>query len=325
MAADAPQSHEYFSPAGNPQNLYPQQLDQFARLGPSYTQQQQQQQQQRWAAQLRASQYAAMKQKPAPGLVAMQGQHPQQQMRAPSQPPAYPQQYNPAAGFQPNYPAASPTNTFAPQNNGPGANFPAAPGQNPTQQPFNFPVPGTPTNPNSQQQNFPNFSANGTPNQATREMTGTPGPGPQRDFTPQRGFSDPNPNGIPQRDFSSTPGPGPGRDFSGTPARDFANNNAGAGTPGPQPHAFLPPNRSMAGTPHANMNPMGQGSRTGTPIVRPGTAMSNHGSVGGGAGPSGFGGDANPGMHRGSQPPPTPKIGMGMGMSMNVDFLSAFI
>ncbi|KAG9092543.1 hypothetical protein FRC06_011886 [Ceratobasidium sp. 370] len=45
MAADAPQSHKYFSPAGNPQNLYPQQLDQFAHLGPSYTPQQQQQQQ----------------------------------------------------------------------------------------------------------------------------------------------------------------------------------------------------------------------------------------------------------------------------------------
>ncbi|KAG9091496.1 hypothetical protein FRC06_000544 [Ceratobasidium sp. 370] len=69
--------------------------------------------------------------KPIPGLVAMQGQHPQQQMRTPSQPPAFPQQYNPASGFQPNYPAASPTNTFGPQNN--GANFPAAPGQNPTQ------------------------------------------------------------------------------------------------------------------------------------------------------------------------------------------------
>ncbi|KAG8724592.1 hypothetical protein FRC09_016921 [Ceratobasidium sp. 395] len=220
------------------------------------------------------------------GLLAMrQGQQQQQQMRAPSQPPTYPQQYNPGAGFQPDYSAGSPTNTFAPQNNGPGTNFPAAPGQNQQQQQqaFNFPVLGTPTNPNPQQQNFPSFNPNGTPNQATRGMAATPGPGSQRDFTPQRGFSDPNPNtnpgGTPQRDFSGTPVSG--RDFSGTPARDFANNNAGAGTPGPQPHAFLPPNRSMAGT----------------PIVRPGTAMSNHGAGGFDANAAGGG------MQRRSQPP----------------------
>ncbi|KAG8785755.1 hypothetical protein FRC12_017203 [Ceratobasidium sp. 428] len=104
------------------------------------------------------------------------------------------------------------------------------------QQAFNFPVPGTPTNPNpQQQQNFPNFNPNSTPNQATHEMTATPGTDSQLDFTPQRGFSDPNPNtnpgGAPQRDFSGTPVSD--RDFSGTPVRDFANNNAGAGTPGP--------------------------------------------------------------------------------------------
>ncbi|KAG8775728.1 hypothetical protein FRC12_001300 [Ceratobasidium sp. 428] len=63
-------------------------------------------------------------------LAARQGQQQQQQMRAPSQPPACPQQYNPGAGFQPGYLAGSTTNTFAPQNNGSGANFPAAPGQN---------------------------------------------------------------------------------------------------------------------------------------------------------------------------------------------------
>ncbi|KAG8726263.1 hypothetical protein FRC12_023558 [Ceratobasidium sp. 428] len=52
-------------------------------------------------------------------------------------------------------------------------------------------------------------------------------------------------------------------------------------------------------------------SPTGTPIVRPGTAMSNHGAGGFDANAAGGG------MQRGSQPPQTPKIGMGMSMSMN--------
>ncbi|KAG8716638.1 hypothetical protein FRC09_015471 [Ceratobasidium sp. 395] len=68
------------------------------------------------------------------------------------------------------------------------------------------------------------------------------GAGSRRDFISQRGFSGPspytNPVGTPQRGSSGTPVSS--RDFLGTPTRDVANNNVGAGTPGPQPHTFLP-------------------------------------------------------------------------------------
>ncbi|KAG8794163.1 hypothetical protein FRC12_000343 [Ceratobasidium sp. 428] len=165
-----------------------------------------------------------------------------------------PQQYNFDAGFQSGYAAGSPTSTFPPQNNGPGANSAAA----------------------LQQQSFPNFNPNGTPNQATSEINATPGPGSQRNFTPQRGVSDPNPNSspgsTPQRDFPGTPASGCG--FLGTPTRDLANDHVIAGTPSPRPHAFLPPNQSLAGTPHADANST---LHMGALVVGPGTAMRNHG------------------------------------------------
>ncbi|CAE6459210.1 unnamed protein product [Rhizoctonia solani] len=265
MAADAPPTHEYFSANGQ-QGLYPQQQD-FSRMGQFNPQQQQQQQQQRWAAaqqQMRANQYAAIKQKQM--AAALQMRQPQGQ---------YPHQQFP------NY---------------------ASPAFNQQQQAFNFA--SNPTTPRDQ--GFPNA---------------------QRDFsTPQREFS----TGTPQRDFSGTPVNGPPREFSATPApvpsREFSQSSMGTpgpghmqmgtpgpapgqrelptGTPAPQPHAFLP-NRGMSGTPSmGQMNMQHPASRTGTPIVRPGTAMS-----GGGGSFS----DSQQAM-RTSQPPQTPKMGMGPGM-----------
>ncbi|EUC61258.1 SNF5/SMARCB 1/INI1 family protein [Rhizoctonia solani AG-3 Rhs1AP] len=244
--------------ANGQQGLYPQQQD-FSRLGQfNPQQQQQQQQQQRWAAA-------------------------QQQMRANQY--AAMKQKQMAAALQMRQPQ----------------------GQYPHQQFPNYASPAF----NQQQQAF-NFAANPTPPR-------DPGfPNAQRDFsTPQREFS----AGTPQRDFSGTPVNGPPREFSATPApiptREFSQSSMGTpgsghmqmgtpapgqrelptGTPAPQPHAFLP-NRGMSGTPSMGQMNMHPTSRTGTPIVRPGTAMSGGGSFS---------------DHRTSQPPQTPKMGMAMG------------
>ncbi|CUA72931.1 SWI/SNF chromatin-remodeling complex subunit snf5 [Rhizoctonia solani] len=100
--------------------------------------------------------------------------------------------------------------------------------------------------------------------------------------------------------MGGTPGP------MGTPAP--GQRDLPSGTPAPQPHAFLP-NRGMSGTPSmGQINMPHPASRTGTPIVRPGTAMSGGGSF------------SEPGGQqamRASQPPQTPKIGMGPG-GMNI-------
>ncbi|CAE6370089.1 unnamed protein product [Rhizoctonia solani] len=293
MAADAPPTHEYFSGNGQ-QSLYPQQQD-FARITQFNPQQQQQQQQQRWAAaqqQMRANQYAAaMKQKQMAaaiqGMRQPQGQFPQQQFNNYGQPAFNQQQQQQQFGFN------------NPQQ-----------GMNPT-------TPRDQAFPNNAQRDFSTpqreFSAAGTPqrdfsgtpvNVPSREFSSTPAPTPTRDFsgTPQNQMGTPGQMGtpVPSR-MTGTPGP------MGTPAP--GQRDLPTGTPAPQPHAFLP-NRGMTGTPNmgGQMNMPHPGSRTGTPIVRPGTAMSGGGGSFSEPGPQG-----QQGM-RASQPPQTPKMGMGPGM-----------